>query len=213
VYRHDAYLVGAGIIVMAAMVAGMSRPLGSVAAAAGFVAVLAVAAAPGEWWSSAQTQVQSHDNYLEHYGAAEFVARHYPAGPIVVNDIGAVSYFTDARLLDMFGLGSVEPILIRRAKGGAYTADDVDAWTAPHHPSAAILQLGWGWVSERVPPTWTKVAEVEIPSSNQVLGFFAMTPDSAAALRERVREYYAPQSDGTRYSLREFSVPKVPGVP
>lgn len=165
--------------------------------------LLMVSAAPGEAWSGAQTLAQAETNYLEHYRAAEFIAAHYPAGPVVVNDIGAVSYRTDARLLDMFGLGSVEPILIRRANAGAYTAADVERWTGEHHPAAAIVQLGWGWVLPRLPASWIKVAEVEIVPSGQTLGFFAMSPDGALALRQQVSVFYRPLSGpGGDYVLR-----------
>lgn len=201
VYRHDAYLVGFGIIAAVLTVAGLGWPAGAGLAAAGLAGLLYLNAAPGEWWSSAQTLAQVRTNYLEHYRAAEFIARHYPSGPVVVNDIGAVSYLTDARLLDMFGLGSVEPIVIRRANGGAYTADDVDRWTRPHHPAAAILQLGWGFVFPRVPASWIKVAEVEIVPSGQTLGFFAMSPDAALALRQPVEAFYRPLGDDS-YRLR-----------
>jgi hypothetical protein len=117
---------------------------------------------------------------------------------------GALSYFGDARFLDIFGLGDIEPLKIRRSHHGQYTAADVNAWASQHHPAAAILQLGWGWVVERVPSTWTKVAEVEIVPSHQVLGFFALSPDNAAELREHVREYFAPHAGSDRYAMRLF---------
>ena len=203
VYRHDAYLVGFGLVAAALAVADLPAAAGAGAMAVLLSILLMVSAAPGEAWSGAQTLAQAETNYLEHYRAAEFIAAHYPAGPVVVNDIGAASYRTDARLLDMFGLGSVEPILIRRANAGAYTAADVERWTGEHHPAAAIVQLGWGWVLPRLPASWIKVAEVEIVPSGQTLGFFAMSPDGALALRQQVSVFYRPLSGpGGDYVLR-----------
>ena len=203
VYRHDAYLVGFGLIAAALVTTALPAAAGAVVMAALLIILLMVSAAPEEAWSGAQTLAESHANYLEHYRAAEFVAAHYPAGPVVVNDIGALSYRTDARLLDMFGLGSVEPIRIRRANAGAYTAADVERWTGEHHPAAAIVQLGWAWVLPRLPASWIKVADLRIVSSGQTLGFFAMSPDAALALRQRVSAFYRPLSGpGGDYVLR-----------
>jgi hypothetical protein len=64
--------------------------------------------------------------------------------------------------------------------------------------------LGWAWVPERVPASWTKVAEIEVVPSRQTLGFFAMSPDGAIALRDHIREYYAPLAGGDRYAVRVF---------
>lgn len=203
VYRYDAYLVGVGVMAIAAAAGTLARP-GALAFPAGLALLIAAISSPRHALYPEVTIQAARDNLLEHYRAADFVNRYYPAGPVVVNDIGALSYFSDARFLDMFGLGDVEPVIIRRANRGRYTVADVAQWTAEHHPSAAILQLGWGWVAERVPAHWTKVAEVEIVPSHQVLGFFAMTPDDAPALRDHVREYYAPDADGDRYAVRLF---------
>ena len=200
VYRYDAYLVGFGLVAIALAAARLpALPL-----AAGLAVLVAAIASPAQALYPDATIRASRENFLEHYGAADFVNRYYPAGPVVVNDIGAFSYFGDARFLDLFGLGDIEPVRIRRAQHGQYTAADVDRWTAPYHPSAAIVQLGWGFVVERVPPTWVKVAEVEFASSAQVIGFFAMTPDSALALRAHVREYYEPLAGVDRYTVRVF---------
>jgi hypothetical protein len=46
------------------------------------------------------------------------------------------------------------------------------------------------------------VAEVEIVPSGQTLGFFAMSPDGAAALRQKVDAFYRPLEDEGNYVLR-----------
>ena len=204
VYRYDAYLAGFGVIAIAIAVAATAARLGTLPLAAGLAVFIAAIASPVQALYPEVTIRAARENFLEHYGAAEFVNRYYPAGPLVVNDIGAFSYFGDARFLDLFGLGDIDPLVIRRANAGRYTAEDVDRWTAPHHPSAAILQLGWGFVVERVPPNWLKVAEVEVVSSGQLLGFFAMTPDGALALRGHVQEYYGPLAGADRFRVRIF---------
>ncbi|HWI17509.1 MAG TPA: hypothetical protein VNT81_07170 [Vicinamibacterales bacterium] len=204
VYRYDAYLIGFGVVAMGAAASSLPSRIGGPATAAALAVFLFAIASPRRALYPEPEITAARENFLEHVRAADFVNRYYPAGPVVVNDIGALSYFGDALFLDMFGLGDVEPLKIRRANHGAYTAADVEQWTRPFHPSAAIVQLGWAWVPERVPASWTKVAEIEIVRSRQVLGFYAMSPDSAIALRDHVREYYAPLEGGDRYAMRLF---------
>jgi hypothetical protein len=108
---------------------------------------------------------------------------------IVVNDLGAVTYYTEAPILDMFGLGNIEPIRIMR-RTGEYTRADVQEWTGERNPQLAILQLSWGWVVPRIPAPWIKVAEVVVPTFGQRIGFFAIDPSAAALLRADVEHHY-----------------------
>ncbi len=204
VYRYDAYLVGFGVVAVGAAAAGLSARMGSFVPAAALAALMLAISSPMRAIYPEQEIAAARENFLEHLQAADFVNRYYPGGPIVVNDIGTFSYFGDAMFLDMFGLGDVEPLNIRRVNHGQYTASDVEQWTKPFHPSAAIVQLGWAWVPERVPASWTKVAEIEVVPNKQILGFFAMSPDCALALRDHVREYYEPRVGGDRYAMRLF---------
>ncbi len=56
--------------------------------------------------------------YEMQYQMAVFLHRYYPEGPVAVNDIGAVSYFNDFPMLDLYGLASMD---VARAKiGGTY---------------------------------------------------------------------------------------------
>ena len=70
--------------------------------------------------------------YLEQYETAQFIRRYYPGAAVIVNDLGAVTYYTQARILDLVGLGDLEPLVIMR--NTAYTSREVTAWTAPYRP-------------------------------------------------------------------------------
>jgi len=204
VYRYDAYLVGFGVVAVGAAASALSLRIGALVTAAALAMFVSAITTPMRALYPDQEIAAARDNFLEHVRAADFVNRYYPAGPVVVNDIGTFSYFGDSLFLDMFGLGDIEPLKIRHAQHGQYTAADVEQWTQPFHPSAAIVQLGWAWVPERIPASWTKVTEIEVVPSRQTLGFFAMSPDGAIALRDHVREYYAPLAGSDRYAVRVF---------
>ncbi len=125
-----------------------------------------------------------HDRYLEHVQPALFVARHYNRCTIVLNDIGAVSYYADSRVLDMYGLSSLEPVAFRRQAGG-YTKDDVGQWSQSASARIAILQVEWDQISPRIPDAWVKIAEWHIPRNvvfgDTRIGFFAVDAREAHA--------------------------------
>jgi hypothetical protein len=204
VYRYDAYLAGFGVLVAAVVLADVRAPaaLPAGATAALLVAGLTAIVADVREGLVPQSEIEGMRNtYLEHYQAAQFVARYYPDRVVAVNDLGAVSYATDARILDLVGLGDVEPLRIMRSSGG-YTSRDVLEWTAPYQPRVAIVQLGWGWIVPRIPDQWIKVAEVEVPTHHQRIGFFAVDPGEAWVLRESVEQHYATVGRGLGYRVK-----------
>ena len=140
--------------------------------------------------------------YLEQFQTAQFIQAYYPDAAVIVNDLGAVTYYTQARILDIVGLGDIEPVRIMRR--GAYTSRDVAAWTAPYHPRLAIVSLGWSVVVPLIPPEWVSVAVVEEPPDGHRVGFFAVDPKEAWALRASVDQYYGSigKTLGHRVKLR-----------
>jgi hypothetical protein len=199
-YRYAAYLSVFGVFAAAALLtdywrdapdAGSTRASAIASLAALAALIWLVADVPNGVFSAQETEaaVATHQGHVK---PAEFLQRYYPQSTIVVNDLGAVTYFTEARILDMFGLGDIEPIRIRRQKGGDYTAADIEDWTGAHHPSIAILQIGWGWVIPRIPNRWVRVAEVQMPAEGVFIGYFAVDRAEAPRLRAHVEEFYRP---------------------
>lgn len=205
VYRYDAYLLVFGIVVAgvaaSAVASAWPQPARAVAPAAA-VAVLALAVGDVRTGLLPVLEVGSARlTQREHYAAAQFVRTYFPGETVVVNDVGAMAYFADANVLDMFGLCDIEPVLERRAAGG-YDARDVQRWTAPLHPRIAIVQLSWGWVPPHVPDTWRKVAEVHIEPEGRTLGFYAVADDlKGVDLRADVEEYYRPLAERDGYRI------------
>jgi hypothetical protein len=204
VYRYDAYLSGFGVIVAAIVLADVRLPRSG---PMGWTPALLVAAATVLLFDVREGLVPQveidgiRNTYLEHHQAAEFVARYYPDRVVVVNDLGAVAYETETRILDLVGLGDVEPLRIMR-RTGTYTSRDVLEWTAPYRPRIAIVQLGWSWIVPRIPDEWTKVAEVEVPTHHQRIGFFAVDPAEAWVLRAQVEQHYGSLGRSLGYHVK-----------
>ena len=206
-YRYDAYLLGFGIVAAAIVVHSWGRrstrvrtvlPKALAVIAVMFLTtdVRAALSAPAEVRSAVNTRV-------EHLGMARFIESFYDRDIVVVNDVGAVSYYTNARLLDVVGLCSNEPVRITRQRG-TYSADDLYTWTATAGASIAIMQIDWAWVAPRVPWQWIKVAEVTIPTHGQRVGFFAIDSSAASRLRANVQQFYGGHQAGDGYRLRLY---------
>jgi hypothetical protein len=206
-YRYDAYLVGFGVLVAAVLAAGWARP--RLMAAGWWPALLSLSLVPvvadvREGVFPAAEIAGVRRTYLEHYQAAQLVRSYHADDVVIVNDLGAISYFTENRILDLVGLGDVEPLEIMRKSNGRYTSADVQAWTSKQDPKIAIVQLGWSFVAPLVPREWIQVAEVEVPGDRHRLGLFAVDPKRAWVLRASAELHYGALARplGYRIALR-----------
>ena len=202
VYRYDGYLVGFGIFAVAVVLTDLPPRLRgrSVVPVALLAALVAVVADVPEGLLPAAEVAGMRNTYLEHYQTAQFVRRYYPGAVVVVNDLGAVTYYTENRILDLVGLGDVEPL--RMMRGGGYDRSQVRSWTAAYRPTLAIVQLGWSLVGPLIPGEWIKVAEVEVPPDFQRVGFFAVDPAESWRLRASVAQHFAPLAPTLGYRLK-----------
>ena len=207
-YRYDAYLLGFGVMALAVALhrdglAAHVSGKASVIVGAILVVLVAVTSNPCASLRATQEIAGTRNTLFEHVLTARFVRTYYPREVVAVNDLGAVTYFTSAPILDVVGLGDIEPLLISRRTGG-YTAADVQAWTAAHHARIALIQIDWSWVAPRVPPDWTRVAEITVPTHGQHIAFFAVDPAAAPLLRANVAYYYGVEHANAGYIVRTF---------
>jgi len=204
-YRYDAYLVGFGLFVAAVVLADLPGPsvLPRGALAAVLLALLVpVVAGVREGFSPTAEIEGIRGTYLEQYQTAQFIQRYYPYDAVIVNDLGAVTYYTRARILDLVGLGDIDPLAIMRRS--AYTGREVTQWTAPYRPKIAVVSLGWSVSGALIPREWVRVAVVEVPPDWHRVGFFAVDPKGSWVLRGSVAQHYAPleRAFGHRVRLR-----------
>jgi hypothetical protein len=130
----------------------------------------------------AGTVSASNARFMEHTQLARLVSGAYDHDTIVVNDIGAISFYSHAHLLDLAGLGSIQPVRAIREKH-PFIAVDADSWASSQHASIAILHTQWPLISRVIPPTWTKVQTWTIPVFEvHDVGFFAVTPEDIPRL-------------------------------
>jgi hypothetical protein len=185
-YRYEAYLVCIGLATAAVHLGEVfTQPrsrmrlavVGLTIASVGLLGARAVQ-------SMIETPSACLDRMNEHIATIRFVNSYRDSATIVVNDIGAPSFFCPrARILDMFGLGSIEPLRFRRSVAG-YSSADLDRWARQQHASFAVLKPEW-WreVFHRIPDDWIPVASWGLPQNvvfrDSTVMFFAFDTVSA----------------------------------
>lgn len=206
-FRYEAYLILTGGVAIVAMVARLSdgkpwspvwmprRPSGRFAPRylaewSLVLACLAIyAARAGQ--SAVNAALSMSDRYLEHLLTARFLGEYYQGKTVVLNDIGAAGFYADVRFLDLYGIGSTEPLayLVSKKEPGLAMTH----WIAASEARIAVLQTEGVWIAKAVPRDWIHVADWRIPRNVQygdrVVGFYARDDTEAALLAQRIRDW------------------------
>ena len=137
------------------------------------------------------TPYASANIYQQQYQMARFLGEYYPTASVALNDIGAISYYTQIHLTDLAGLGSMESaraLLLNR-----YTTGTIRDMAQKNKVSLAIVYVKWYLPFGGLPSEWRKAGEWEV-QNNVILGgstvtFFAVLPASLEALERNLFEF------------------------
>jgi hypothetical protein len=184
-FRYEAYLVASGIIVVLAACQGLGGlvsfclvppRLPKLVGAAVLCLLLCLPLVARAYRAASETTTATRNIYEQQYQMGLFLRDHYPGVRIAANDIGAIAFLADIKLLDLVGLASREVMLAQqnRTFGQAW----IDDLGQRKHTQLAIIYDTW--FKGQVPTRWTKVGEWEI-SNNVVCGdttvsFYAVDP-------------------------------------
>lgn len=195
-FRYEAYLVCLGILAVLPLA---GRWLGDelsvdrrparrwLIVAAAVVAVLPLGVRAGQ--AFARAVPAANNIYCQQLQMARFVRQHLAGRTVALNDIGAVSCLTGARVVDLSGLADVEVAMARLS--GSYDA----AWLASHAASRGVdvAMVYEGALGERTPPGWRRVGawrlEHNVVCGDDTVLFFAIRPGSDAALRAALAQF------------------------
>lgn len=131
--------------------------------------------------------------YRQQRQMARFIGRYYNSESVALNDIGAVSYYTNARIYDLAGLGSLEAAMARRR--GPFAADAINAWLDREHVTVAIVYDYWFQGSQAFYRDWQRVGtwitdRQDKPGQGTVT-FYARDVDAARRLRTNLQDFTA----------------------
>jgi hypothetical protein len=205
--RYEAYLVANGVILTGTLFARYGRDrLKTVWYNSRWVAIFAglFLAMPIIMRSKdALTLVNqaSVNIFQQQYQMGLFLGKYYHDCPVAFNDIGAASYFTTGRKLDLWGLGNFE--VTQSIKEDFYTGDFLN-WLS-RKDSIKIAVVFEKYFPPKVFHDWRKVGSWKI--SNNVIcaddsvSFFALQVSEEALLRKNLKAYESrlPKGVAARY--------------
>lgn len=220
--RYEAYLLALGIFVGAA--AGFDYTSPSAQPSVRRLPIMVEVAAAcliflpiGAMWHIALYALEgvpgaSRNIYEQDYQMGLFLGRFYRGVPVAVNDIGAVSYLGDTRVVDLQGLGTLDVAKVRSK--GFLSERQIDQLTKADGVRMAILFdrlfKNGQMARDGLPPEWVKVGEWRILNNlvcwDDRVAFFAVDPSEETRLIEALRQF-APQLPSDIEQSGKYAVP------
>ncbi len=127
--------------------------------------------------------------YEQQYQMARFVNTHYNNSVVAANDIGAVSFFSNARIFDVWGLADIE--VAQSKKMGHWNSGFLDSLSREKKVEIGIVYDSW--IGKSLPPNWIKVAAWKIKNNvvngDDRVSFYAANRIEADNLRRSLRQF------------------------
>jgi hypothetical protein len=134
------------------------------------------------------TVLQACDEiHQQHQQMARFVASNYNRSSIAINDIGYVSFLSEARLLDLWGLATLE--VADAIREGRMDEEFVAALADRRDVEIAVL-----YEADYIPEQWDHIASWSVGerlevAAEETVHFYAVEPDAAPRLARQLREF------------------------
>ncbi|HWJ89835.1 MAG TPA: hypothetical protein VNR87_01920 [Flavisolibacter sp.] len=164
-YRYEAYLVLCSAVVTATVFAkytaavfsakpGMRHVLGLILLF--FLALPLLLRVSAAYTKAGRACINI---YEQQYQMGRFLQKFYPDEGVAANDIGAVAYFTNGRVVDLWGLGDFDIAKSRRKK--YWTPSFLD--TISRRKNARLAIVYDSWFNDSLGRHWQKLATWKIP--------------------------------------------------
>lgn len=201
-YRYDIYALAIGLIATIMVVYPYRRSLAPGLRAAvqfslpvGSVVLLVI------WLFSyhiafiTKSTASSREIFEQHIQLATFFQRYYPGEVIAANDIGALTFFGDVRLFDVYGLATREVAHERERRD--YATDDIERFAAARGVQVAFVYDAWfavGILPKPAPPaSWRSLGQwatkTKFVLGGRVVSFYAVAPGSDERLIANLRDF------------------------
>lgn len=127
--------------------------------------------------------------YEQQYHMGQFVKRFYPDTPIAMGDIGAISFYSNARNLDLEGLGNLD--VARSRKNNYWTPDFLDALA--RHDSVRVAIIFDRSYPLQLRQRWQKTATWQIQNNvacySDVVSFYAVDSTERSTLKNKLKQF------------------------
>ena len=201
--RYEAYLYAIGCTAVLSAAAVALTPDGqtsesrfNVGLAAGLT-LLCLPTLPRPIVTSYRMLLGPRNIYQQQVQMARFVGQFYSGQAVALNDIGAVSWFSDAHVTDLWGLGNRSVFQMRL--NNTYDAEARDRICRKEHADVAIIYPEWFAPIGGLPPQWEIAGTWTIPG-NVAAGlptvvFYSTRPQARARLDQSLADFESVRVD------------------
>jgi hypothetical protein len=139
--------------------------------------------------------------YDQQYQMAQFSKKYYYNSPIAANDIGAISYFTNGSILDLWGLASIEVTKSRENK--YWTPEFLDSMCRSRE--VKLIMVYDSWFNDSLTSRWKKVTTWQIQDNvicgDDIVSFYSIDNTDKNYLYKSLKEYqsFLPSSVRVKY--------------
>ncbi|WP_413873937.1 hypothetical protein [Albidovulum sp.] len=188
-HRYEPYIIVSllGAVLLAGSAAGSGAARIAKGAALATTAAAAIAYGPKLWGVYVWNPRAIH---LQQAQMARF-AQEYLRAPVIVNDLGRVTWGNPAYVLDIWGLGSAETREIRFGN-----PPPPDGWAAPlaAEHGIRVAMIYDSWFARAVGPDWVLIGKLSMDPPKGALGsrtvsFYATDPAFAPELRAHLAAF------------------------
>jgi hypothetical protein len=127
--------------------------------------------------------------YDQQYQMALFTNKFYNGSTVALNDIGAVGYFTGAKIVDMWGLAS--PEVAKSKKQHYWTGPFLNSLVKAEHVQFSMIYDSW--FPDSLSKNWSKAATWKIQNNiicgDSIVSFYSINPIEKPVLQERLRMF------------------------
>jgi hypothetical protein len=120
---------------------------------------------------------------------ARFIREYYNDETVAANDIGALAFYTNANVLDLWGLANQK--VAKSRKDGYWTPQFLDSLCKNDGATVAIIYDSW--FSDSLTSRWQKVGTWQIQNNiicgDDVVSFYSLDQNQAAVLRNNLKKY------------------------
>jgi hypothetical protein len=142
-----------------------------------------------------KTPKMTNNIYEQQYQMAMFVKKYYNNSSVGLNDIGAVSYFSEAKTIDLWGLAYLP--ISQKIRKHEYTSDDIKNAASINNIKIAIVYDSWFSTDDGslIPPEWIKAGSWQIKDNiiagDDIVSFYAINTTEADLLSLNLKKFSA----------------------
>jgi hypothetical protein len=137
----------------------------------------------------------------QQYQMAVFTKQYYDHSAIALNDIGAIGYYTNAKIVDLWGLADIA--VTKSKKQHYWTPEFLDSLCRANQVQIAIIYDVW--FTDSLTRKWSKAATWQIQNNvicgDSKVSFYSLDSSSKNILQQKLREFKSrlPSSIGIKY--------------